>query len=45
MKEEHANQIAELLNTRNELTKQYYSDDILNDSENYLYELRIFSFA
>lgn len=39
MKESQAVQIAELLNTRNQLPSKYTSEKVLNHSENYLIEL------
>ena len=39
MEREHANQIALLLNSRNELVKQYDPAQILEAAENYLYRV------
>jgi ribosomal protein S18 acetylase RimI-like enzyme len=40
MTEAEAKQIAELLNERNQLARQYIVDDILKNADNYEYELR-----
>jgi N-acetylglutamate synthase-like GNAT family acetyltransferase len=40
MTEPEAEQISELLNQRNQLARQYTSDDIMKNAGNYEYELR-----
>ena len=39
MNYDHAGQIAELLNSQNELTRQYGADLVLKSAENYLYDV------